>query len=205
MPIGGKDAFLSKVIFRRESNWYSKTKQMLKDMETIEEYWKEIQGFPNNYISSYGRVKSNGVIRKLQLSNAGYLRVLLTNGSRKWNASVHRLVALAFIPNPKCLPMVNHKDEDKQNNNVTNLEWCTREYNMNYGTAKRRFIETHNKRGSKKAERPVSMIKQNGEIAGTYRSAREAERQTGIHESSIRQVLYGKRKQAGGYGWKYAN
>ena len=62
----------------------------------------------------------------------GYLYVYLTNKKRFY---VHRLVALAFIPNPQCLPIINHKDEDKTNNYVENLEWCTASYNRTYGNA----------------------------------------------------------------------
>lgn len=122
------------------------------------EEWRSIQGYEGLYeVSSYGRVKSleryksnNGGIQLLKEkilrphnTKKGYLTVQLRNK----RFTVHRLVAQAFIPNPDNLPQVNHKDEDKTNNNVTNLEWCTAKYNSNYGTAIERMINTKIEKG----------------------------------------------------------
>ena len=117
------------------------------------EEWKSIPGYEGLYeVSSYGRIKSleryrfnNGGIQLLKerimkpLNYNGYKKVvLLKNGSKKIEY-IHRLVAKLFIPNPDNLPCVNHKDEDKSNNRVDNLEWCTVKYNSNYkGVLKRR-------------------------------------------------------------------
>ena len=85
----------------------------------------------------------------------GYLRINLSKNGQKVSYRVHRLVALTYIPNPNNYPIINHKDENKQNNNVSNLEWCTHKYNTNYGTAiqrqseklkGRKFTEEHIKR-----------------------------------------------------------
>lgn len=75
---------------------------------------------------------------KQSMHTKGYKTVSLTKDGKTKNLFVHRLVAEAFIPNVDNLPMVNHKDEDKTNNFVENLEWCTNDYNINYGTARRR-------------------------------------------------------------------
>lgn len=115
------------------------------------EVWKDIKGYEGFYqISNTGKVrsldrellKSNGVIetRKGQLMSQikdkdGYMRVALRKIDFRITFGVHRLVAEAFIKNPSNLPEVNHKDEDKENNYVNNLEWCTAIYNINYGTA----------------------------------------------------------------------
>ena len=100
---------------------------------------------------------------------------------------VHRLVAKAFIPNPDQLCEVNHKDENKLNNTVNNLEWCNSEYNCNYGMR------------NKKLSKPVICI----ETGIVYPSILDAGKQTGINHTHLGDVARGKRKTAGGYHWKY--
>ena len=119
------------------------------------EEWKSIPGYEGLYeVSNLGRVRSldryikysNGQIRlhKGRILNPskdtnGYLKVLLKCNTKCKTITVHRLVALTFLPNPDNLPCVNHKDEDKTNNRVENLEWCTQQYNLNYnGVLKKR-------------------------------------------------------------------
>ena len=114
------------------------------------ETWKEIEGFSGYFISDEGRVRSSEVISsgqnyskitvrikpsyilKPMKTNCGYYRVCLYKDGKQYYKTIHRLVAEAFIPNPNNLPCVNHKDEDKFNNNVENLEWCTSLYNNTY-------------------------------------------------------------------------
>ena len=100
----------------------------------MKEIWISIKGYEDSYeISNLGRVKSlisNGLILKQSKDKDGYHVVSLKRKSFR----VHRLVATAFIPNPNNLEQVNHKDEDKSNNTVDNLEWCNTTYNINYGT-----------------------------------------------------------------------
>ena len=104
------------------------------------EIWKDIKGYEGKYqISNKGRVKSLGnnktkkeKIRDGKIDNRGYKRISLCKNGKEKKYSIHRLVAQAFLPNPDNLPVVNHKDENKLNNNVENLEWCTQEYNVNY-------------------------------------------------------------------------
>lgn len=124
----------------------------------------------------------------------GYNYVNLSKDNKAHTKRVHRLVAEAFIPNPDNLSEVNHKDENKSNNNVSNLEWCTRKYNLNYGARIKKFSMTRGK--------TVRCV----ETEHIYFSAREASRQTGIHQSSISKCCnkeYGF-KTAGGYHWEYA-
>lgn len=104
------------------------------------EVWKDCKGYEGLYqVSNLGRVwsvKSQAYL-KGSSDKDGYIRVHLTakNGKRK-HESIHRLVAIAFIPNATGLPVVNHKDENKQNNNVDNLEWCSARYNTIYSKGK---------------------------------------------------------------------
>ena len=113
------------------------------------EIWKEITGYEGLYqVSNLGNVRrighletnKNGIQRTLKDKNLkpkvdgkGYVHVILFNHNKRKTIRIHRLVAEMFIPNPNNYPQVNHKDEDKQNNKVDNLEWCTNKYNSNYG------------------------------------------------------------------------
>ena len=125
----------------------------------MKEIWKDIEGYEGLYqISNLGRVKSfprKGThttkerIIKFAKSNKGYLIAILKNNDVQKAFSVHRLVAKAFIPNPNNLPQVNHKDENKENNNVNNLEWCNNWYNSHYGTRLHRIAKTMNWKNTK--------------------------------------------------------
>ena len=167
------------------------------------EEWKDIEGYKDKYqVSNTGKIKSlhyrntsKEKLLKPYTNRKGYLFVSLPRKT----VQVHRLVAEAFIENPKKLPMVNHKDENKQNNSVENLEWCTHKYNNNYGNrTKRAKLSNIN---NPKLSRLVQCI----ETGIIYPSVAEAERQTGIDAKLIRRVCVGKRKTTGGYHWKYIN
>ena len=115
----------------------------------MKEVWKDIPTAKEYQISNMGRVRKRRHFLRLTLNDNGYLRVSL-NGKP---AYVHRLVAKAFIPNPHHYPDVNHKDEDKQNDQVNNLEWCTSQYNNRYGEhawkqARSRFYNVQLSKGS---------------------------------------------------------
>lgn len=121
------------------------------------EIWKCIKGFENYEVSNYGRIKSlnynktgkPGILTPIPQSS-GYVIVNLCKNGKQDIEYVHRLVAQTFISNPNNLPEVNHIDEDKSNNNANNLEWCTREYNMNYGTVRERMRKSN--KGKKRTE-----------------------------------------------------
>lgn len=125
------------------------------------------------------------------IGNRGYLRVKY----KRKMYSVHRLVAECFTPNPDNLPQVNHIDEDKTNNDVSNLEWCDRKYNINYGT--------RNERVAEKQSKPVLQYTLSGEFVKEYPSVSEVERQTGLKHSNICNCCNGKLKTAYGFKWEY--
>lgn len=136
--------------------------------ETIEE-WRDIEGYEGKYmISSLGRIMSleyhnaKGIKRKGLLKPAidgkGYLRCALSKGNILTTYKVHRLVALAFIPNPLNLPQVNHKDCNKQNNSIDNLEWCNNSYNQLHA-----YKNGLNKYHAPRAKRTILTNKDTGE------------------------------------------
>ena len=129
----------------------------------------------------------------------GYIRIVLIddNGIKK-DMPLHRVIAMAAIPNPDNLPEVNHKDEDKTNNKVSNLEWCTHEYNVNFGTRNARAGEALT---NGKQSRPVLGFKEN-KIMKYFPSVMEAER-CGFSCGHISSCCNGERKTHGGYDWKY--
>ena len=115
-------------------------------MTLLNEIWKPIEGYEGLYeVSNLGRVKSLKRLHTKErilsqfLNHRGYARVNLWKENKSRKYSVHRLVAEAFIPNPDSKPQVNHIDENKTNNSVENLEWCTQLENHNHGTVNERI------------------------------------------------------------------
>ena len=166
----------------------------------MQEVWRDIPGYENLYqASNRGRIRSNKTILKQSLVR-GYLAVCLCKEKKQKNYYVARLVALTFIPNPNNLPQVNHKDEDKTNNSVENLEWCSAAYNLNYGNHNKKMQQSLT---NGKTSKPVSQYSLTNSLITTYPSTAEASRQTGISNGCINECLHHKRKTAGGYIWRF--
>lgn len=175
----------------------------------MEEKWVRINDFDNYEISNYGRLKSyakskDGKITTGVKDKKGYLVVRLYNNNYKKGKDfkVHRLVAMAFLDNPDNLPEVNHKDEDKTNNCVDNLEWCDTKYNVNYGTRTERAAESN--RCCVTTSKKIYSDDCHGHII-SYDSIGEAERVTGLSHANIVRTLKGRTKTCGGYRWYYEN
>lgn len=131
----------------------------------MKEIWKDIPNFEGLYqVSNLGNVKTldkyvnsgiknNSKVKRIgkilkQYNKGGYLQVSLRKNYKRYYFGIHRLVAMAFIPNPNNYPQVNHKDENKLNNCVENLEWCTAQYNCNYGNRNKKiYNQTSFKKG----------------------------------------------------------
>lgn len=131
-------------------------------------------------------IRPNGKIASQSLDTKGYLKTKIGGHTVR----VHRLVGMAFIPNPENLPQINHRNENKRDNRVENLEWCTGKYNCNYGTGARRSADSRSK----------GVICSNGK---SYKSLNEAARQLHLHAWDVFNVISGKSKTAHGYSFKY--
>ena len=166
----------------------------------MNEVFLDIPGYEKLYqISNFGNIKNikTGRILRPFKDKDGYLQVDLFKNGIKKRAVVHRLVAQSFIPNLTNLPQVNHKDEDKTNNFVDNLEWCDNKYNINYGTRTKRSAESHQK--------PILQFDKHGLYLREWSSATKANKETGINNKNISECCLGHRGSAGGYIWKYKN
>ena len=168
----------------------------------MKEKWKDIKGYEGIYqVSNLGRVRSfaksyDPHIMTPMPNQKGYMRIFLINGTRHRWLRVHRLVAMAFIPNPNNLPQVNHKDGNKKNNCVDNLEWVTNEENWEH--AVRNGFNYYNKK-------PVALL-EDGKIIKTFDSISAAAKSTNTPLGSIYyQLTYSKHKhkRTKNIKWKY--
>lgn len=168
----------------------------------MQEIWRDIEGFCVCYqVSNFGRVKSlkygKERIMKANKDNCGYLYIGLCKDGKQKHYKIHRIVAQAFLPHPDSLQQVNHKDEDKTNNRVENLEWCSAEYNVNFGTRNKRMADSLTNYPSK--SKKVLCVETNK----VYPSTRQIERELGFNITSISKACNGKQKSAYGYTWRY--
>ena len=200
----------------------------------MREEWRPLVGYEGLYeVSNRGNMKSlertvwdnRGYYRtvperilKPMKDSSGYLQVKLWKDGKAKKYLVHRLVAEAFIPNPDNLPQINHIDENKQNNCMDNLEWCSRSYNMTYnGRANkvgkkvaeklrgRKLSEETIKKIAEKKSKPVYSINKVSGLITYWNSAKEAGKVLDIDQGSITRCCQGKLKSCGGFYWMYAN
>lgn len=174
----------------------------------MSEIWLPVKGYEGLYeVSNLGNVRSLNFGRTGQIKLKKpreirrYLSVNLWKDGEIKTCRVHRLVAEAFIPNQNNLPQVNHKDENKKNNCVENLEWCDSSYNINYGE---RNVKVGKKLKNGPCSKPVLQYTKTGELVREWESTREAGR-NGFDQSAVQKCCRGntKLKSYKGYIWKY--
>ena len=162
--------------------------------------WVKIDGFPTYSISENGNVRNDKTGRMLKIhtgSHKYYMVNLWKNNKGHWK-TIHRLLALHFIPNPENKRCVNHVDGNRQNNSIENLEWCT--YSEN---------QLHRSRVLHKTRMPIEAINANKraiqcvETGVIYESVSEAARQTRLYQANISKVLNGEIHTTGGFHWRF--
>lgn len=187
------------------------------------EIWKDIEEYEGLYqVSDQGRVRSlprnttSGKLLKPRINRYGYLYVVLCKGGKTKTYTIHRLVAMAFIPNdsPEQKTQINHKDECKTNNFIwinengtmdpekSNLEWVTSKENVNYGTRNRRSSQKHINHPD--MSKPVKQLSLDGALVAIWPSIMEAAR-NGYNQGSVWSCCQGKYKTHKGYKWEYDN
>ena len=177
------------------------------------EIWKPVIGYENYYeVSNKGRIRSldrvtlfkDGKTRKFcgkiislrAMNNSGYLTVGLHDTGKQKTFLVHRIVAEAFIENPNGYKEINHIDQNKLNNDVSNLEWCTHKENVNHGDE----IE----RGAIKQRRCFRQLDMDGNLIKVWNGFKKMQRETGFERKSVYECCIGKRESYKGYRWEYA-
>ena len=199
------------------------------------EIWKPIiESNGDYYVSNYGRVRSTERISKnnhlipekilaIRKDKDGYCIATIYISGKRVDRKIHRLVADAFIPNPNNYPMINHKDETRDNNYVDNLEWCDAKYNANYGTCRQRqsiamrgrsreymkgdknYFHTHfYRRGKHPQAKKVNQYDLDGNLIAVFLCLEDAAEAVGCTNGAISMACQGKRDKIKGFRWSYA-
>lgn len=177
--------------------------------ELAKEEWRDVENYEGKYqISNLGRLRSfarsvEPLIFAPHYDKDGYIMYGLRRNGKIYTKKAHRLVASAFIPNKDNLPQINHIDEDKTNNRVSNLEWCSHLYNNRYGTKRQRISFYAMYQGH--SLRKVRQYTKDGLFVKEHISSRMAERETNIKHQNIIETCRGGQTQSGGYLWCYAD
>lgn len=171
------------------------SKKLINDYEGEE--WRDIEGFEGIYlISNYGRLKHilnplHHTLRKPYPAPNGYLRLVLSHKNKRKTVSIHREVAKAFIPNLNNYETVNHKDLDKTNNNLSNLEWLPIKDNI-----------IHAKENGKNSRKPILQCDMKGNVIREWESAWAVQLELGYFSTLISSRCRGIGKSYKGYKWR---
>ena len=179
----------------------------------MEEVWKDIPGYEGLYqVSNRGNVRSlnwNGTKTTKNINQKphknGYRQVLLSKDGVRKMFTVHRLVALVFIPNPNELPQINHIDEDKTNNDVSNLEWCSAQYNVRYSIQRRSPRTEKSTRKSKYHNKAIAQLSFDDEIIRVWQGTSELRSSGQLSVPDILRCCRGERKTTSGFKWQFAD
>lgn len=183
-----------------------------KSINTRDISAEELQSImPKHYVINRNGTISNkkkGIVLSGSITRAGYLRYTISIINRRFRICAHRAVALKYIPNPDSLPVVNHKDGNKLNNDISNLEWCTHAENVQHAydhcgkkpnkTGLGKFSINHH--GSKK----LKQLSLDGSLVKIWNCAADVKRETGLNRGNICSCARGELKSAYGYKWEYA-
>lgn len=200
--------------YETDEQWLQRELSQLECLEN--EIWKQIPDFEGYEVSNLGRVRSlprivllnnnrseriSGKILSVTINhkkfNRRYVSLRKSGVKNPFKRYIHRLVAEAFIPNPNNFPEINHIDEDPSNNSVENLEWCTKDYNLKYGTRVTRMKE--------KLATPVLQYDMDDNFIAEYESQTDAARAINGNQSCIANCLRGKYKYHKNFKWRYKN
>ena len=191
-------------------NIKQKVERKRADQVELDNDWRPIKGFPHYQINRHGQVKrlsstvidKNGIafyrrgrILATRKTRLGYVQVDMCENGVISGRFIHVLLAQAFIPNPNNYPLVNHKDENPSNNDLSNLEWCNHSYNALHSVE--RIREAH-----AKERRAVCRIDPKTKEEVQYIGIRDAARKNKVHHSNIRHAIL-HNSYCGGYKWKY--
>lgn len=180
-----------------------------------QEIWKDVVGYEGFYkVSNFGRIlsldyrrtKKSGFLKPGNI-DGGYSVLVLSDGIKKITWTVHRLVAIAFIPNPENKPTVNHKNGDKQDCRVCNLEWNTYSQNHKhaYDELGRKSPWTGKFGKDNATSKPTNQLAIDGSFIKRWDGIRDAGRGLGIEDKNINACCVGKRNLCGGFRWEYAD
>lgn len=168
----------------------------------MDEIWKDVVGYEGRYqVSNLGKIASSRHELNQATNNRGYKTVSLYKNGKTQRKTVHRLVADAFIPNPFNFPQINHIDENKENNSVSNLEWCTPSVN----NLKYHQNHPNEKKNGKRKRFHIFQLTVDGNIVKEWENFRQIFLETGMSDWSISECCRGNRKTAYGYKWQYAS
>lgn len=161
--------------------------------------WVKIRDFTNYSVSEYGDVRNDetGKILAKTVSKYGYVVYRLSKNGKTYNIRAHRLVAKHFLNKVQGKEIVNHIDENKENNHFSNLEWCTQRENINHGTRTERMSKTKSK--------AVAQYDLQGNLLNIFCSGKEAKRKTGVNNRGISKCCSGSYKTSGGFIWEYTS